>query len=222
MIDLQAIFKDKKLDKGKLVAEGFAPCEEYYVKEYPLMQGQFTAKIAVGGDGNVDYNVYDLSTDEEYVLARVKDATGAFVGEVQAACNEILCQIADKCFYTERYGGQTRRVLQYIKEKYEAEPEFLWSAYPDFAALRTHGKKQWFAVVMKVPKTKFGLKSEEPIEIINLKNDPEEVNGFIGGGRAYPAYHMNKRSWFSVFLDGSLPDGEIFSMIDQSYCIVNS
>ncbi len=35
MIDLQAIFKDKKLDKGKLVAEGFAPCGECYVKEYP-------------------------------------------------------------------------------------------------------------------------------------------------------------------------------------------
>lgn len=32
-----------------------------------------------------------------------------------------------------------------------------------------------------------------------------------------PAYHMNKLHWISVILDGSMTDGEILSLIDDSY-----
>ncbi|MBK8881277.1 MAG: MmcQ/YjbR family DNA-binding protein [Bacteroidales bacterium] len=32
-----------------------------------------------------------------------------------------------------------------------------------------------------------------------------------------PGYHMNKKHWNTVQLDGSVPDKEIFSWIDHSY-----
>jgi predicted DNA-binding protein (MmcQ/YjbR family) len=32
-----------------------------------------------------------------------------------------------------------------------------------------------------------------------------------------PGYHMNKKHWNTVQLDGSIPDKEIFSWIDHSY-----
>jgi len=32
-----------------------------------------------------------------------------------------------------------------------------------------------------------------------------------------PGYHMNKKHWNTVNLDGSVPDKEIFSWIDHSY-----
>ena len=32
-----------------------------------------------------------------------------------------------------------------------------------------------------------------------------------------PAYHMNKRHWVSVILDGTVPDGEIERLIMESY-----
>lgn len=32
-----------------------------------------------------------------------------------------------------------------------------------------------------------------------------------------PAYHMNKRHWVSVILDGSVPDAEIERLIYESY-----
>jgi len=35
-----------------------------------------------------------------------------------------------------------------------------------------------------------------------------------------PAYHMNKRHWNTVVLDGSLPDEDIEGMIDESYQLV--
>jgi predicted DNA-binding protein (MmcQ/YjbR family) len=32
-----------------------------------------------------------------------------------------------------------------------------------------------------------------------------------------PGYHMNKRLWNTIVLDGSIPDDEIFEMVDHSY-----
>ena len=35
-----------------------------------------------------------------------------------------------------------------------------------------------------------------------------------------PGYHMNKKHWNTVIIDGSIPDNEILSWIDHSYNIV--
>jgi predicted DNA-binding protein (MmcQ/YjbR family) len=35
-----------------------------------------------------------------------------------------------------------------------------------------------------------------------------------------PGYHMNKKHWNTVQIDGKIPDKEIYSMIDQSYELV--
>lgn len=32
-----------------------------------------------------------------------------------------------------------------------------------------------------------------------------------------PGYHMNKKHWNTVLLDGSIPDKEVFTWIDHSY-----
>lgn len=58
-------------------------------------------------------------------------------------------------------------------------------------------------------------------EFINLKADPEQA---IEWRERYegvkPGYHMNKKHWNSVYLDGSVPHKEILSMIDHSYDLV--
>jgi predicted DNA-binding protein (MmcQ/YjbR family) len=35
-----------------------------------------------------------------------------------------------------------------------------------------------------------------------------------------PGYHMNKKHWNTIILDGSVPDKELFSCIDHSYDLV--
>jgi len=56
---------------------------------------------------------------------------------------------------------------------------------------------------------------------INLKCSPEHA---IHLRNIYPeitpGYHMNKRHWNTILIDGSIPDAEIFLMIDQSYELV--
>lgn len=56
---------------------------------------------------------------------------------------------------------------------------------------------------------------------VNLKCDPEWA---LMLRDTYPAvtagYHMNKRHWNTVILDGSIPDDEVIEMIDHSYDLV--
>jgi predicted DNA-binding protein (MmcQ/YjbR family) len=56
---------------------------------------------------------------------------------------------------------------------------------------------------------------------INLKCDPElalELRDRYPAVR--PGYHMNKKHWNTVEVDGSIPDRELRKMIDHSYEMV--
>lgn len=56
---------------------------------------------------------------------------------------------------------------------------------------------------------------------VNLKCDPDEALALRDIFDAViPGYHMNKRLWNTVILDGSIPQGEIERMMDNSYMLV--
>jgi predicted DNA-binding protein (MmcQ/YjbR family) len=41
-------------------------------------------------------------------------------------------------------------------------------------------------------------------------------------GKIRPGYHLNKRHWNTVTIDGSLPDQMIYDMVEDSYDLVAS
>ena len=56
---------------------------------------------------------------------------------------------------------------------------------------------------------------------LNLKCDPEEA--FMLRDifpSVIPGYHMNKTHWNTIILDGSIPQGEIERMMDNSFRLV--
>lgn len=58
---------------------------------------------------------------------------------------------------------------------------------------------------------------------LNLKCEPDEAVMLRDIFPAIiPGYHMNKRLWNTVILDGSIPRGEIERMIDNSFNLVVS
>lgn len=58
---------------------------------------------------------------------------------------------------------------------------------------------------------------------MNLKCDPEEAVMLRDIFPAViPGYHMNKAQWNTVILDGSIPQGEVERMIDNSFNLVVS
>jgi predicted DNA-binding protein (MmcQ/YjbR family) len=56
---------------------------------------------------------------------------------------------------------------------------------------------------------------------INLKCDPAlALELRERHSSVTPGYHMNKKHWNTVLLDGSVPDKDIFFWIDHSYDLV--
>ncbi|MBN2134543.1 MAG: MmcQ/YjbR family DNA-binding protein [Acidobacteria bacterium] len=56
---------------------------------------------------------------------------------------------------------------------------------------------------------------------VNLKSDPElalELREMYTS--VIPGYHMNKKHWNTVIIDGSISDSEIEKMIDHSYKLI--
>jgi predicted DNA-binding protein (MmcQ/YjbR family) len=76
-------------------------------------------------------------------------------------------------------------------------------------------------LVYKVMGKMFALTDLEQFESINLKCDPERAIQLREEFPAVlPGYHMNKKHWNTVLMDGSIPDRTIRSWIDDSYDLV--
>ena len=68
------------------------------------------------------------------------------------------------------------------------------------AVLRHSDNRKWYAIVMKVSRRKFGIESDEAVDVVNLKLPTEMFGSFGVSDGVYPAYHMNKLHWISVLL----------------------
>lgn len=78
-------------------------------------------------------------------------------------------------------------------------------------------------LVFKVSGKMFALTHMEAFDGINLKIDPEEgasLRERYPG--VQPAYHMNKKHWITVAMDGSVPDKLVRQWIDNSYRLVTA
>lgn len=96
---------------------------------------------------------------------------------------------------------------RYLLGKPEAVEDFPFG--PDVAVYRVHGKM--FALVSVDGRTESVNLKCHPLEAIELRDVFSAVR---------PGYHMNKKHWNTVTLDGSIPAGELERMIDNSYALV--
>ena len=78
------------------------------------------------------------------------------------------------------------------------------------------------AEVFKVLGKMFALiPTDDDPPTISLKCDPVLAQMLRQTYEAVmPGYHMNKRHWNTVTVDGSIPDDEVLEMIDNSYALV--
>jgi len=138
--------------------------------------------------------------------------------KVYKAYSEILAKIQKECSEDEIFkANYTKEIINYVKNKYEDKLEFLWEKSPKNAVLRRKSSNKWYAVILTISKRKLNLDSDEIIEIINLHNNPEEIEKLIDNKKYFPAYHMNKKYWCTICLDRTVELKEIYKLIDISY-----
>lgn len=212
------LLKNRRLNISKLHSFGFTEKEGGYFYAVPVAGGRFEMKVRISGTGAIATDLIDRLSGETYILHLIPGTGGPFISRVREEYESILASITETCFDTDVFrSDQAKQILQYVKAKYSDVPEYLWPKFPDNAVLRRKDNSKWYAALLLLPKSKLGIESDEPVEIIDLRVDTQELDSLVDGRRYFPGYHMNKKNWVTICLDGSVSPEEILRRIDASY-----
>ena len=98
--------------------------------------------------------------------------------------------------------AQALAVIEYARRKRGDEAEYLWAKAPKNAILRRQDSGKWYAAILTVERRKLGgvpkktrlddgadvlaaLDGTETVEILNLKEDPEEIRYLVDGAALF-------------------------------------
>ena len=143
---------------------------------------------------------------------------GSFVGNVRKEYEKVLNDVIKNCTFKENFSSnQTKEVINYIKKKYGDELEFLWEKYDNNAIWRNKKNNKWYGVLMTIPLNRLKGDSDKEVEVIELKCDKEKIDTIIDNKSIFLGYYMNKKSWITIILDGTVSFKILASFIDESY-----
>lgn len=213
------LFKNYKLIEDNLLNYGFIKGNNGYIYKKKIHDDDFELVVSIK-DKKIDSKLIDLSFNEEYKLID-SNSIGTFIGVLKEDCEKVLLDIRNKCYYKEDFKyPQSNRISNLIKEKYNANPEFLWENADGSAIFRNKDNDKWFAIIMDVNKNRLVKDENIIVEVINVKLD-NLVEKYLNKKGIYKAYHMSKKNWVSIILDDALNDNEIMELVDISYNIIN-
>lgn len=110
-------------------------------------------------------------------------------------------------------------IYEYVKKQYGTVPEYLWKESPESAVLR-HKNGKWYAVLMQVEKSRLGLEGDTKVDILDVKCDADMVGLLTQTYGFLPGYHMNKKYWITMLLDGTVSEAKILDFLDMSYDLI--
>ena len=210
-------FKNKVCSFERLIDFGFKKKGDTYFYKTVLSSSGFEMNVSVTEQGSISAVVWDTDLNEPYTLHLVSGAVGEFVGKIKSEYEEVLNSISDQCFESDVFKTVfAKEIITYVRSKYGNEPEYLWNRFPDNAVVRRSDNKKWYLAILTVSRSKLGFKSDEIVEAIDLRMKPEEVEK-IDRVNILPGYHMNKKHWITIVLDGTVLLDEIYSLIDNNY-----
>ena len=109
-----------------------------------------------------------------------------------------------------------QQFLEHCLSTYGTSPDYPFDKDFETAVLRHTDNRKWYAIVMHVSRRKFGIDSDEVIDVVNLKLPIETFGSFGAADGVYPAYHMNKLHWISVLLLDA-PDDVVRFLVKVSF-----
>ena len=104
---------------------------------------------------------------------------------------------------------------------YSTLPDYPFDEDFETAVFRHGDNRRWFALSMQVSRRKFGIDSDDVIDVVNLKLPTEMFGSFGAADGVYPAYHMNKLHWISVLLPDA-PEDVVSFLTNSSFAATKS
>lgn len=214
----EEMFRYQVPNFSKLQDFGFSEEGGEYVYHTEIFEGQFMLTVRISKDGSLKTELLDSLTGEPYSLHLVADAVGEFVGRVRTEYEKTLNEIAARCFDREVFRcGLTKQLIVHVREKYGDEPEYLWQKFPDNAIWRRKDNRKWYGLILTVAREKLGMAGEGGVEILDVRADPTQIPLIADGKRIFGGYHMNKKHWIAMPLDGSIPLEELKIFLEESF-----
>lgn len=162
-----------------------------------LKNKNFYVLIEVNNNIIENISVYDINNDEEYLPFKIKNYEGNLVNQIRKEVNEIVLEYKN---------DKKNKIYNFIENRYSIKGENIFKKHPEIIVFRNK-KKKWFGIITKN-------------SILNLKNKPEKIEKILDNNLFLPAYHMNKKHWFSINLDKVINFEEIFKLIEESFNLV--
>lgn len=213
----EELFIRKRAIPTQLLAYGFHHTGESFQYTTDIINGRFRLAIQIAANGNIDTHLVDAKNNTPYILYKT-DAAGKYIGEIRKAVTNILADIAAKCYEPAVFkSAQAQMVIEFVRNTYGDEPEFLWQQFPDNAVWRRKDNLKWYGALLTVQGHKLGLNTPDIVEIIDLRMNITQAELILANPHYYPGWHMNKKHWFTVVLDGTITDKELQKRICQSY-----
>jgi len=92
----------------------------------------------------------------------------------------------------------------------------------DTTVLRHKDTGKWFGIIMNISGNRVGLDEDIRVDVLNVKCKPEDT--FTAREMScgiVPAYHMNKKHWISIILNGSVELELTSALLESSYDLTN-
>ncbi len=219
------IFKNSQPNFKQLISYGFSKQKDGYIYQQNLPDQQFKAKIQITKDGKVTGKVIDTEAETEYIAVHTIQ-TGKFVNKIRREYVNILKDIKNKCFIShEFHTAQANRIAKRIENELGQKPEFLFVRFPNFATFRIPEcapklEKNYAAIAYfdegQYFDPAFKKKSGQMTEILSFKFNSFMNKKVYSTKGIYPSRFIKNKDWASLFLDDSIPDDQIMSLLKTS------
>ncbi|MCI7401234.1 MAG: MmcQ/YjbR family DNA-binding protein [Christensenella sp.] len=209
---LNNIFSSYELDKERAIEYGFTKIDEDKFVLSIDVENNLFIKYTINNNKNIEINVLDKDTLDEYVLFNNEDI---FEGLAFCLKEKALMQVSKMLKLCFKKTGIKDSIIKYIEKNFNAKPEYLWE--DDDTCIFRNKKKKWFAIIMNITWDKLKLNSKEQVSVMNIKLDPNKIKSLIDNKVFFECYHMNKKHWISIALTNKLDLNEIEKLIEESY-----
>ena len=110
--------------------------------------------------------------------------------------------------------------IKYIEQEYICDIDYPWEKYPNYVVIRRRDNQKWFAGIFTITGHQVGLDTNESMDVVNLKCEPDLIPTLIRESRIYSVYHMNKQHWISVDIERYEDIEKLKMLVDMSYRLV--
>lgn len=111
-------------------------------------------------------------------------------------------------------------LIKYVQQEYICDIDYPWEKSPDYVVIRCRDNQKWFVGIFPIRGHQVGLDTNEPMDVVNLKCEPDLIPTLIRESGIYPAYHMNKQHWISVNIERYEDIEKLNMLVDMSYQLV--